>query len=300
MNGDPLTQEQIVAFQHAAGQGDFVDRLLMVLLHTGLTATEFTHIHDNWLEPLPESAESHEGATPIIRIPSEADCRKIKLGSRLEIHRRTGNCAYCKDLGYDTWYPGQPDSDCRVRSVPVPDEDTVQTLYWWFSRYDSTPISVNILGERLSKLANRAGLKRDVTPRDVRATYGANLVRLGFSSEKIAELMGLSNHRSTHGFFEAVDETVDWPKTVSDATILDAIAANEPVIKSDVGDLVGYSVTAGRRRANDLIDRGLLKKVGERHNGPGRGKTYVIDPAVLKDEGFHELAERYYKARFEQ
>lgn len=84
MNGDPLTREQAVTFQHAANQGDFVDRLLIVLLHTGLTATEYTHIHDDWLEPLPESTEAHKGTTPIIRIPSEVNCRGIELSSRLE------------------------------------------------------------------------------------------------------------------------------------------------------------------------------------------------------------------------
>ncbi|CAI50037.1 integrase family protein [Natronomonas pharaonis DSM 2160] len=300
MNGDPLTREQTAAFRQAADQGDFVDRLLMVLLHTGLTATEFTHMHDNWLEPLPESVEAYQGDTPIIRIPTEADCRGIKLGTNLEIHQRTGRCGYCNDLGYEVWHPGQPDSDCRVRSIPIPDETTARTLYWWFARYDSTPISVNSLERRLSKLADRADIGRDVTSRDVRATYGTNLVRMGFSSEEIAKLMGLFHHISTREFFEAADEPVDWPEVVSDATILAAIAENEPVIKSDVGDLVGFSVTAGRKRANDLIDRGILKKVGERHEGHVHGTTYGIDPSVLKDEGYHEIAERYYKARLEQ
>lgn len=122
---------------------------------------------------------------------------------------------------------------------------------------------------------------------------------MGFDSKEITEMMGLSNHTHTREFFEAADEPVDWPEIVSDRTILAAIAENEPVIRSDVGDIVGIAVTTGSRRANDLIDRGLLKQVGERRNGPGRAKTYSIDPVVLVDEGFHELAERYYEGRVE-
>nr|WP_256422126.1 tyrosine-type recombinase/integrase [Halobellus rarus] len=249
-------------------------------------------MHDNWLDPLPESIEACEDTVPIIRIPSEATCRKLKLGVNLEIHQRTGRCGYCKDIGYEKWFPGQPDSDCRVRNVPVPDEDTARTLYWWFSRYSSTPISVNSLKNRLSKLAERAGLGRNITPRDMRATYGTNLVRMEFSSREVAELMGLSTHLLTREFFEAAGRPVDWPENKSDSTILAAIAENEPVIKTEIGGLVGIHKSAGTKRASDLIDRGLVVKVGERQGKVERLTTYGVNPEMLEEEGFDELVDR--------
>ena len=292
MNGNPLTKEETAAVQETAKNGDFLDRLLLVLLHTGLTATEFTHMHDNWLDPLPESIEAYEDTVPIIRIPSKAACRKLKLGTHLEILQRTGRCGYCKDIGYEKWFPGQPDSDCRVRNVPVPDEDTARTLYWWFSRYSSTPISVNSLKNRLSRLADKANLERNITPRDIRATYGTNLVRMGFSSKEVAELMGLFTHLITREFFEAADMPVDWPENKSDSTILAAIAENEPVIKTEIGDLVGINTSAGTKRASDLIDRELLVRVGERRGKIERLTTYGVNPKKLEEEGFDELVGR--------
>lgn len=294
MNGDPLTQEETAALQETGKSGDFLDRLLMVLLHTGLTATEFTHMHDNWLDPLPESIEACKDTVPIIRIPSEAACRKLKLRPNLEILQRTGRCGYCKDIGYQKWFPGRPDSDCRVRNVPVPDTEAARTLYWWFSRYSSTPISVNSLKNRLSRLAERAGLERNITPRDMRATYGTNLVRMGFSSKEIAELMGLFSHRKTREFFEAAGEPVDWPENKSDSTILAGIAENEPVTRPQVGELVGIHKSAGKKRASDLIDRRLLVKAGERPGKYACPTTFKIDVSALREEGFSDLAERYF------
>lgn len=294
MNGNPLTKAQTKAVQRAAAKGDFVDRLLMVLLHTGLTATEFTHMHDDWLEPLPESYNAYEGTTPIIRIAAEADCRRIRLDTNFQVLQRTGACGYCKERGYETWFPGQPESSCRVRTVPIPDETAVETLYWWFFRYDSTPISLNTINQRLSKLAVRASLDRNITPRDLRATYGTNLVRMGFDSQKIAKLMGWSDHKLTREFFEAAGKSVDWPTEVSDSTILAAVAENEPVTKPEVAKHVDMHRSAASKRINNLLERRLVREVGRRDTR-GNPTTYGINPQDLKANGFLEVMKVYYQ-----
>jgi len=194
---------EVDRFREAAKQGDPLDELVgLTLIDTGLRCSAMAHSRGNWLRL--------HGSNPQLQVPRTERCT---LG--------TG-----EGKGGDTTDPSQPCYQCRTRPVkdwlteserdtdwhpkseaganrviPIRDEDTKQILEDYFRVHD-TVAGVQTVKDRVRAIAERAGLNRDVTPHDLRDTYGTRLAVKGFTPYDIKDFMGHAD----------IDQALDYIK----------------------------------------------------------------------------------------
>jgi len=216
---EPLSRETLKSFEKAADQCNIEEKLVgHIIPYTGMKLEEFTHMSEDWIRSatpeLKVGEERPEDKTPdrvIIEIPNRSQCTgtlRIKPGGRgqLGFERRQSPCGGCND---DYW---EPNRQAQPRKIPVVHETALSTLDWWFSQYDSIPLPPKGPGtiEKINKICDKADISRDITPQDLRDTYGTLLVEMGFSSEEIAEVMGLQRKYLTRHLFQQADTSIDW------------------------------------------------------------------------------------------
>ena len=183
---NPLTPTERTQFRTAAKEGDPYERLAgLVLLDTGLRRNTFAHMRDltshKWYRP----SES----PPVIQVPSEDECTVGYEKRGVQATRGDAMCHACEDRGEGCWVPK---TESAERRVWVHEEDTQQAIEDWFTLHEdvSGPEKVN---RAVNTIADRAGLARNVTPHQLRQTYGSRLAEQGHTAHEIRDLMGHSS-----------------------------------------------------------------------------------------------------------
>ena len=182
---NPLSPTQREQFRAAAKEGTPYERLCgVVLLDTGLRRDTFAHMRalngDKWYRKA--------ASPPEIHVPTKDECM-VGYGQRGDPSSRgEGVCSPCSDRGEDHWVPK---TETATRRVWVHEEDAQEAIEDWFTLNDvvSAPQKVN---RATASIADRADFQRNVTPHNLRQTYGSRLAQQGHNAYEIRDLMGHS------------------------------------------------------------------------------------------------------------
>ena len=211
----PLSPGQIEDFHEAATELNDPKAELtgLTLLYSGLRNAEFHHMRDDWLE------YSAQGQLRIV-VPKEAICtggagqtgKNNADGANL--HQRGQPCSRCRAStpnwvsgSDDMWHPKSDAGGGRV--IPIPEPDAVDILEWWFETNNAVPMLHKGVNSRIERIAEKAGIERDVTAHDLRDTYGTTLARREFDRWKIKDLLGHSSLDSTEKYIKFVGRELD-------------------------------------------------------------------------------------------
>lgn len=125
---------------------------------------------------------------PEISVPSQDECEVGFKRKGDPSTRGEDLCKACADRGENCWLPK---TESAIRRVWVHEEDTQDAIENWFVLHDtvSSPQKVN---RAVNAIAERAGFARNVTPHNLRQTYGSHLAELGHNAYEIRDLMGHS------------------------------------------------------------------------------------------------------------
>lgn len=218
VRADPLTEDELQAVTEAASHGDYSDRLLgCIIPFTGLTPSEFCHLHRSWLVfHYEEDPDSPTGVT--IQVPPESPCAgtlRVKPHTRHEFDRRPEPCTQCRPEGVWT-----PRTEARVRTIFVKQEVAVRALDWWFTRFESTPLRDDSVHQRVNSMVDSAGLTRDVSFTDLRWTFATHLISKGVDADMIAELLGMgpTGKYRLEPLYDRLEKPTEWgsqPASVS-------------------------------------------------------------------------------------
>lgn len=155
----------------------------------GMRSGEIIHMRESWVD----------WDRQMIRIPTFEPCTKGNDG---------GICGYCRQqaeqtLDYDPninvelekerrWKPKTP---AAARAIPFDFDDEVQSaVEWWFSEYDSFPISRVSLSRRIDAAAEAAGIGAEhLYPHALRATAASYHAYRGLQVAPLKALMGWEN-----------------------------------------------------------------------------------------------------------
>lgn len=183
---NPLTPNQRERFRAAASEGSPYERLAgLVQLDTGLRRDTFAHMRDLNGDKWYRKAAS----PPVIHVPAQDEC-KVGYGQKgIKSTRGEDLCSSCTDRGEHYWVPK---TESAVRRVWVHEEDTQEAIENWFTLHDtvSSPQKVN---RAINKIAERAEFRRNLTPHNLRQTYGSRLAEQGHNAYEIRDLMGHSS-----------------------------------------------------------------------------------------------------------
>lgn len=206
---DPLTADQITRFIAAARQtgDDLTTTIALTLPNTGLRNTELCHMRRDWLQG--ESAND----VLTLEVPPEAECiGGIGTSGPSDEQKADKSspgepCHKCRDRRDGIW---KPKSDAAQRQIPITSE-IYQLLEDWFDDHEQIPLLHSAVSSRVRDVAEEAGIERDVTPHNLRDTYGMLLAREEFNLQTICRIMG---HTRTSIIparpHSEMDSTVDW------------------------------------------------------------------------------------------
>jgi len=214
MEGEPLSTDELSAFTRAADDMAAGYRLVgHVLPFTGMIPNEFRHLRRSWIHPYDLASTNFQEADQlVIRIPEDSPCtgglkfteeNSERLG--LDMERRDSPCHHCSPN--ERWYAP---SENRQRRIPVKQSITLQTLKWWFNRYDSIPCSWGI-SNRVKRIAREAGIDRadDLTAYSLRYSFGVVLLKSGISIETVVGIMGYARKERLKPLLEYTDRSLD-------------------------------------------------------------------------------------------
>ncbi|ADQ69498.1 site-specific recombinase XerD [Halogeometricum borinquense DSM 11551] len=181
----PLEPDQIPTWKEAAKDGKPIEELLgLTLLHTGIRRTTMAHMTEAWL-----NLDDEEN--PHVKIPPRQECTlgRGKQGSGGDTKNTGQPCYNCREKRPGYW---KPKSHHGVRPIPIREEDVEEILRNYFSVHDTVGGREKV-NYYVEKISDRADLGREVTPHDLRNTYGTRLARKGFTPHEIMHLMGHSS-----------------------------------------------------------------------------------------------------------
>lgn len=189
--GDP---SEVDRFREAAKEGDPLDELVgLVLIDTGIRCSAMSHMTGDWLRL--------HGSRPEIVVPRTENCSLgTGEGKGGDTTDASQVCYQCRHRATKDWLTeAEKNADWHPKSeaggnrkIPVRDTDTVQILRNYFSVHDRVK-GPHTVKARVRGIGECAGLDRDVTPHDLRDTYGTRLALKGFSPYEIKDLMGHSD-----------------------------------------------------------------------------------------------------------
>lgn len=217
---EPLEKEQIRAFDRAArqiGEKD-VEMTARTLLHSGMRNAGYHHMVDKYL------IDETINGKPAIRVPDYVICTGGK-GEAIgqgnpngeDLHTRGQPCYYCRTERDGYW---EPKTSNGARTIPIMEEEVHELLCWWFERNDQIPFQHSGVNSRLQKVAEAAGLDREVLAHDLRHTYGTMLARMGMKPYEIMIVMGHGSIEQPMNYiqftamyaFEEFDDKWDFDK----------------------------------------------------------------------------------------
>lgn len=148
------------------------------LMHTGMRATEFAHMKDDWLK------RRHD--VPRIQVPMHEDCycndcrQKAKQSKERTIE--------------EYW---RPKSESGARQIPVVHEDTWELIDSYMSANGEVGVGRGAVWSRVSKLNEDIDLDERLTPHILRHTYGTMAISRGMSIESLQGIMGHASIENT-------------------------------------------------------------------------------------------------------
>lgn len=196
---NPLSPNQRERFRTAAKEGTPYERLTgLVLLDTGLRRDTFSHMRASGEEKWYRQSAS----PPQIRVPAQDECEVGygKIGDQST--KGEDVCAPCGDRGEGRWVPK---TGSAVRRVWVHEEDTQKAIEDWFTLHEAVaaPQKAN---RAVKEIAERAGFYRNVTPHNLRQTYGSRLAAQGHTAYEIRDLMGHSSISTSEKYVKLFSE----------------------------------------------------------------------------------------------
>jgi len=210
---EPLTEDELGQFVRAAGEMSARYRLAgHILPFTGLRATEFKHLHRDWIQTLEPIEDDLENVDELqIVVPNEGQCKgTLKFGAGnpapgQTMERRESGCPVCSPA--DCW---KPPFDNWRRRIHVTEEAAVNTIRWWFSRYDSNPCRRTV-ANIIKEIACEANIDRaeQLTTHSLRDTFGTLLLNSDFSVDYVMNALGYSVVSSLKPLLEATNRSTD-------------------------------------------------------------------------------------------
>lgn len=210
---EPLTEDELGQFVRAAGEMSARYRLAgHILPFTGLRATEFKHLHRDWIQTLEPIEDNLENVDELqIVVPDESQCKgTLKFGAGTPapgrtLERRESGCPVCSPADY--W---RPPFDSWTRRIHVTEEPAVNTIGWWFSRHDSNPCRGTV-ANIIKEIAYEANIDRaeQLTTQTLRDTFGALLFRSGFDVDRILDTLGYAAMSSLKPLLEFTNRSID-------------------------------------------------------------------------------------------
>jgi len=176
-------------FRAAARSAEPLDELIgLTLLDTGVRTGEMVHMNSDWL------VEGDNGNLGI-RIPLGDGCL-VGAGAAEDgpnTHQKGEPCYQCKRQPPKTWAPDdadwRPKTKAAQRYIPIKEEDTREVVRAYFNLNDAVVTHQTVV-KRVKKIAEEAGIPREIVPYDLRNTFGTKLADKGFSAHEIKNLMG--------------------------------------------------------------------------------------------------------------
>ena len=169
----PLTREEVAVLLDAAVSQPFTYTLVATLLATGLRISEACRLRT-------DDIDSRSGMIHVRR-GKGGKPRSVNLGDRhLRLLRRYW---VVEGLGGQWLFPAQ--------RLVAPGK--VDPEHRWATR----PVSRDTVSSRLHALTRRAGLRRQVTPHDLRRTYATWLLEAGVDLRTVQVLLGHASPNTT-------------------------------------------------------------------------------------------------------
>lgn len=166
----PLTRQEVKALLEAAARWPFTYTVIATLLDTGLRVSEACHLQ-------PGDIDSRSGFIHVRR-GKGAKPRSVKLGERhLRLLRRY-------------WVVERP---CHSWLFPARRPVAPGSGWRWVDR----PVDPDSVRARLNQVTRLAGLKRRVTPHDLRRTYATWLLEDGVDLRTLQVLLGHASPETT-------------------------------------------------------------------------------------------------------
>lgn len=205
----PLSPDQLDAVIEAASNLSYRHRLISgIVPYTGLTRSEFCHLRSEWVDAFPTWDDPDY---LMIHVPEISKCVgtcRVKPSGR-DVERQDDPCCRCRPDGL--WTPLAGRGKSRERSIRVEAGTAIKKLLLRVRSQGSLPFTPSSnFYKWLDELAGTAGLSRRFGFKALRRTYGTILIRNGFDSDLVADLMGYSHKYKTRPLFEAIDESPDW------------------------------------------------------------------------------------------
>ena len=190
----PLKKDQIGKYDKAAqdANNELTRLTVRTLLHTGLRNGTLCHLQPGWIE------NERILGKPMIRVPPRERCLSgagaTGVGNEegANLHDRGEPCYNCRIEYGGHW---EPKTRNAPRPLPVMEEEIHSSLKRWLESHEQIPLLHHAVATRVQRVAEQAGLDREVKPHDLRHTYGTMLARMGLKLPVIAAVMG---HGSTN------------------------------------------------------------------------------------------------------
>lgn len=210
---DPLTEDELHQFIRAASEMSARYRLTgHILPFTGLRATEFKHLHRDWIQTLEPTEDNLENVDELqIVVPDESQCEgtlkftKVSPEPGQTMERRDSGCPICSPE--DCW---SPPFDNWARRIHVTADPAVNTIGWWFSRYDSNPCRGTV-ANLVKEIARKASIGREeqLTTHTLRDTFGKLLLKSDLSVDYVVNALGYSVVSSLKPLLETSNRSIE-------------------------------------------------------------------------------------------
>jgi len=208
---EPLTEDELHQFIRAASEMSARCRLTgHILPFTGLRATEFKHLHRDWIQTLEPTEDNLDNVDELqIVVPDETQCEGTLKSTKISpepgqtMERRDSGCPVCSPE--DRW---SPPFDNWERRIHVTADPAVNTIGWWFSRYDSNPCRGTV-ANIIKKVAQETNIDRaeQLTTHTLRDTFGKLLLESDFSIDYVVNTLGYSVVGSLKPLLEATNRS---------------------------------------------------------------------------------------------
>jgi len=210
---DPLTEDELHQFIQAASGMSARCRLAgHILPFTGLRATEFKHLHRDWIQTLEPTEDNLDNVDELqIVVPDETQCEgtlkftKISPEPGQTMEHRDSGCPVCSPE--DRW---STPFDNWERRIHVTADPAVNTIGWWFSRYDSNPCRGTV-ANIIKEIAQETNIDRaeQLTTHTLRDTFGKLLLKSDFSIDYVVNALGYSVVSSLKPLLEATNRSTE-------------------------------------------------------------------------------------------
>lgn len=195
-------------FREAAKSGDVKDEVIgLTLIDTGIRRQAMAHLRGDHVKL--------HSQNPQITIPQSAPCTlgigPTGSGGDTSAKNRNQPCSDCVSRPVKDWAPvpdGVTGTDAEEhnfftpktqnahRPVPIKNDDTLTALDNYFRIYDKM-VTANTISRRVKQIGERADIDREVSPHDLRDTFGTKIASDGFKPHEIKDAMGHANLRES-------------------------------------------------------------------------------------------------------